>query len=357
MTSVKVQGFQGNNHSWSIVNQNISRSFIKKGFDVDIFSTNGLDYFPNDLKPYLRNQIKEHYDIQVSYTVMRNFPVYLSNGSKNRFGIWCYEWPILPEGFAKYYNFCDKILAPSNFTRNIFLQNKIPEDRVVTIPHGFNLDQYSSKEKYNLKTKASKKILVNIGQPHLRKNIQGIFEAYGRAFSKKDDVCLVAKISTKKVENSFEANVDRIVYDFNRRYKNHAEVELIKEYVPDIVHLYNSCDIVFTMSHCEGYYLPGLEAQATGKINIAPRYGGQLDFLNDKNSLLIDGKIIRADPKMQYWKSNIMNTCFDPDINDAVDKLRLAVNSFDKLQKEHNQNIDKVLTWDDVVDKIVELSV
>lgn len=359
--NIKFQQFLGRSHSWSFVGQNLARSFISKGHEVDLCSTNGLEFFPEDLKPYLKqeNQLKPFYDCQISYTAPTNFPKYLSRGDKNRFGIWCYEWPILPAGFAKYYNFTNKILAPSNFARDIFINNKVPEDRVVTIPHGINVEQYSNKNKYQLKTKASKKILTNIGQPHLRKNISGLFEAYGRAFKKGDDVCLVAKISSKKIEQQFEVDVLKIFHDFKKKYKNHAEVELITEYVPNIVELYNACDIVYTMSYAEGYYMPGIEAIATNKLNIAPRYGGQLDFLNDDNSLLINGKIIRAEQRMQYWNASVHNTCFDADIDDAVLKLRKAVNEYDTLMDRFNKNVKPIneYSWDSVTDKIMGLVV
>src|SRR5574338_1087989 len=114
-------GFLGKNHSWSIVAQNISRELVKLGHDVDLFSTNGDQHFPDDLRPYLKGFIDENtqvtpdnfpqmvasklnatYDMQLSYTALRNFDNYFIRGNKNRFGIWNYETTILPKAFAKY---------------------------------------------------------------------------------------------------------------------------------------------------------------------------------------------------------------------------------------------------------------
>lgn len=351
-------GFCGTNHSWSIVAQNISRALIKKGHVVDMCSTNGLEHFPNDLKPYIKsdNQLDSNYDLQLSYTAPINFKRHLCRGSKNRFGIWCYEWPILPPGFAANYIHTDKILAPSTFARNIFIKNGVPEDKVVVVPHGVNLEEYKNTNKYNLKTKASVKILTNIGQPHLRKNIRGLFEAYGKAFTKKDDVCLVAKINRKPVKSAFEVDAVDILKDFQAKFKDHAEIELITSYVPNIVELYNACDIVYTMSHSEAFYMPGYESLLLKKINVCPRYGGQLDFLNDNNSILIDGKIARADTKMQYWKGTPYNECFYPDTDDAANKLKLAVNHV----KNSSFNLDintSDFDWSNIADQILSLTI
>ena len=89
---------------------------IKLGHKVDIFSTNGANHFPSDLKNNLigyteenQSQVigklpEENYDVQFSYTSLKNFQSYFSHGSQNRFGIWTYEFSgknSLPTGFAK----------------------------------------------------------------------------------------------------------------------------------------------------------------------------------------------------------------------------------------------------------------
>jgi len=367
---IKFEQFLNGRHSWGIVGQNLARSLIGKGNEVHLYSTNGIDNFPDDLRPYLRGVIKEKeprnyktdpaYDMQISYTAPLNFGKYLANGSKNRFGIWCYEWPILPQGMAKHHVFTDKILAPSEFAKYCFVNSKVPEEKVMVLPHGINLKDYEDKKVYALKTKKTIKILINIGQSHIRKNLAGTLKAFGEAFTKKDDVCLVAKIHFEKAQHSFDVDAKKILLEFRKQYPNHAEIEFITEYIPNIIHLYNACDIVYTLSYCEGYYMPGLEALGCNKLNIAPRYGGQLDFLNDRNSLLVDGRMIRASRQMQYWTANVMNSCFESDIQDASAKLRLAVYEYDSLINKFENNIKETAnkyTWENATNKLLEMVV
>lgn len=353
------EGFLGTNHSWSICGQNISRALIKKGHEVHLRSTNGYDHFPKDLKPFVKNTLDNNYDMQLSYTAMRNFHKYLSHGTKNRFAIWNFETTVLPVGFAKYYKFTDKMIPSSAFSKKIFVDNGVPDEHVVVVPHGINTEEYSSKEVHSLKTKKTYKILANIAQPHIRKNIDGLLESFGRAFTKADDVCLVIKVSIPaKTKNSFDVDFWDIYNKFCKKYPKRAEVEIITNFLDSMVPLYNACNIVFSTTHAECFWLPGLEGMATNNLIIAPNWGGQLEYMNKNNSLLIEGKEIRAPRKMQYWSPSPYAKTFDPDIDDAAAKLKLAVNNYESLMKEFKPGIDeqlKRLTWDNVADQILGL--
>lgn len=370
-------GFLGRNHSWSIVAQNISRELIKLGHQVDLFSTNGDQHFPEDLRPYLKGMLQEgelvsnenyeqligskldkNYDMQLSYTALKNFCQYFSRGDKNRFGIWNYETTILPKAFAKYYQCVDKVLPSSNFSKKIFTDNGMPSDSQVMVPHGIHLDRFQNLGKYPLKTNKKYKVLCNIAQPHLRKNLPGLFKAWGKAFTKADDVCLVLKISKKSPNPMFDVDFGEIFKDFQSNFKNHAEIEIIDTFIIDIETLYNACDVVMTMSHAECFWMPGLEAFAANKIVVAPRYGGQLDYMNDENSILIDGKMIRADNRMQYWDSSPYAAVFDPDATQCAAKLKDVIANYDDYLKKFSPKMQEILpnySWTKVAEKLVSM--
>lgn len=365
MPKVKIQQFLfGKNHSWAFVGQSIAKTLINRGWEVDMISTDGVksEFLPFEFFPYNKNHPNPPYDLQISYTAPHNFPHYLkkewSTGSGKRYGIWAYEWPYLPKGFAKFNNFVDRILAPSRFCFDSFILSGVPENKVEIVPHGIDLEKFKSPEIYPLKTAKIRKILLNIGQNHARKNILGSLCGFGRAFTKKDDVCLVAKISNKKIEHGFEVDVKKILEEFNRKFPNHAEVELITGFVPDVVSLYNACDIVYSLSHCEGFYLPALEALAVGKLNVTCRYGGQLDFLNDENAVLVEGNIQRSPASSQYWTPDFRNSHFMPDEIDAATKLKYVVENYPDLHKKMLPKMKETaenLTWDKVVSKILAI--
>lgn len=372
-------GFLGKNHSWSIVAQNLSRELIRMGHKVDLFSTNGIEHFPEDLKPYLKGFVEEtstvtadnfyenvaskldrRYDMQLSYTALRNFCNYFVRGDKNRFGIWNYETTILPTAFAKYYKCVDKVLPSSQFSKKVFTDNGMPVDHQIVVPHGIYLDRFANLGKYSLNTQKKYKILANIAQPHLRKNIPGLLRAYGKAFTKKDDVCLVLKVSRKSPTPGFDVPFNDIFARWQKEFPQHAEVEIIDKFIVDIETLYNACDVVFTMTHAECFWMPGLEGFAANKVVVAPRYGGQLDYMSDENSILIDGREIRADNRMQYWEPSPYARVFDPDVNQAAEKLRHLITNYDDYLKKFSpgmQEIANKFTWENAAKQIVSLCV
>jgi glycosyltransferase involved in cell wall biosynthesis len=370
-------GFLAKNHSWSIVAQNICRELVKLGHDVDMFSTNGDQYFPDDLRPNLKGFLVEgepitndnyydlvgskldtNYDMQLSYTALRNFCQYFTRGDKNRFGIWNYETTVLPKAFAKYAQCVDKVVPSSEFSRKIFADNGMPDDKQIVIPHGIHLDRFNNLGKYSLKTSKKYKVLCNIAQPHLRKNIPGLLKAWGKAFTKQDDVCLVLKISKKSPNPMFDVPVNEIMNDFKSKFKNHAEIEIIDTFITDIETLYNACDVVITMAHAECFWMPGLEAFAANKVVISPRYGGQLDYMNDDNSILIDGKMIRADNRMQYWEPSSYAAVFDPNVDQAAAKLKDVIANYDDYLKKFSPKMQEILpeySWTKVAERFVAL--
>ena len=360
---IKIQQFLfgGTLWSWAAVGQNIGRAFLKAGHDVEFVSTDGVQgtYVPDDLKAHVRERPTGQYDCQVSYTAMHNFPHYLAHGIKNRFGIWNLDSTIVPQHMLKFYNFCDKTLPSSDFSKQVFVESGIPEDHLVVVPHGINLEDYNTKDKYSLKTKKKTKILLNIATPHKRKNIKNTLKTYFTAFTKDDDVCLVVKINLRYKNNqaNFHIHFMDVLKKFTSK-RGHAEVEVISNFIPSMVGLYNACDIVFMMSNLEQFWMPGLEGMAAGKIIIASNWGGQTHYLKDNNSLLISGDIVRMPRLYQYWVPDARARMASPSIDDGVAKLRYAVENYDvlmdKLAPKMKETVQR-LTWANVARQIEEL--
>lgn len=366
-------GYCSRNHSWSVVSQNISRALIVLGHQVDLYSTNGREHFPEDLKPYLigsNNEGKEligrmpdpnQYDACFSYTAMKNFSKYLQYSKKNRFGIWTYEFAgknALPPGFAKYHSACDFLLAPSNFAKDVFIDSGIPDHKIKIIPHGINLNELEEVKSYPIKSQKSIKILINLGQLHLRKNLSDALEMYGKAFNKNDDVCLILKIADKIPSQQFEISFNQIYSNFIKIHPNHAEIEIIKDYIPNIYSLYKACQIHFSATNCEGFGMPQLESLACGLININPHYGGYLDFLNNDNSLLISGEIFKVPGNYLYYQNRLGLSAFKPNIEDGINKLQIAVKNYDQLIhkiKPYSEHIKHKYNWLEVAKTIINL--
>lgn len=362
MAKVKIQQYLfGKNHSWSIVGQNLGHS-LSKDHDVHFYSTDGydkkFDYFnAKNIHKLEDLSSQDKFDIQISYTAPHNFPYFLSNGFKNRFGIWCYEYPIIPQNMIKYFDVIDYILPPSNFAKNNFVSCKVKEEKCKVIPHGINLEYFQNKNKHPLKSKKKYKFLMPLGQPHLRKGIEETIEAFYKAFTIKDDVALIAKVP-KSSNAAHDVNIFKIFDSLNKKYKNHPEVELITDFVSSMVELYNACDVVYLLTKAEAFFMPGLEGIAANKIIVTTNYGGQLDYLNENNSFLVSGKLEQANKNALYWGGDIRNVWFKPNLDDAADKLKYVYQNYEKILAMHHKdykNICSKYTWENAVSLINEI--
>ena len=136
---------------------------MKLGHSIELISTDGFErkFCPDDLLPHVRKEPTGVYDCQISYTAPHNWPEFLKHGDRNRLAIWNYEYDgtKLLQGFAKFHHAADVVLPSSNFTKRVFTNMGIPEENMVVVPHGINLEDFESKKTTTLRTKKRHKIL------------------------------------------------------------------------------------------------------------------------------------------------------------------------------------------------------
>jgi glycosyltransferase involved in cell wall biosynthesis len=131
-----------------------------------------------------------------------------------------------------------------------------------------------------------------------------------------------------------------------------------------------------TCTHGEGFGRPMLEASCCDLPVIATNWSGQLDFLNDSESLFIEGKLEKV-PKSMVWKPIIEEQAqwYSVSEVDVKRKVRLFYNnskvitnkakvlgkknrdnfSLNAMSKEFNDILDEVLKEVEAMPKQVEL--
>jgi glycosyltransferase involved in cell wall biosynthesis len=365
------------------------------GHELYLKSTNNLEHFPDDLRQFLvpgyhgvlaqgpADYIKENgeqikvgpksplphikdkgfpYDLELAYTIFYQFPRRFFPQSLARAGIWNFESSVLPPGWHLYHHAIDYVLPSSQYSYDIFAKNNIPESKMLVVPHGVDTNVFNSNiPPFELRTEKKIKFLHN-AIPHARKCHDRMIKAYLDAFTGDDDVCLVMKTKFKEPDKDkpFEVNVERILEEAYKGRKNPPEIEIINSYIPDIGSLYTACDAVVSMSSCEGFWLPGLEALACGMLVIAPNHGGQLEFLNENNSLLINTNEMKAPISMQYWTHSPDAVVGDPDTRHCSELMRRAYENMDE-EKERIKGPAKETTekfsWENAAQMILDLPI
>jgi GT2 family glycosyltransferase/glycosyltransferase involved in cell wall biosynthesis len=128
-----------------------------------------------------------------------------------------------------------------------------------------------------------------------RKNPLGLIRAFRRAFAPEEPVDLVLKTTSF---GQFAAQVEEL-----RTAAMDANISVVDQILTadETLSLMDACDAYVSLHRSEGLGLGMAEAMLLGKPVIATRYSGNLDFMDDGNSLLVDYDLIRLDhPEPPY---------------------------------------------------------
>jgi len=367
--------------SWAYVMARLGQAFDELGHSTYPISTNGLnnsDPYFNENKMLLSTlQLqrfgpgKKPIDIDLTYTVPQNFPKRFLANSKHKCAIYNYEVTYWHPQWTRFYHLVDYYFPSSNFSAEVFYINGVPKEKIYVIPHGVDTKVFNPNiPAVKLSTNKRYKFVAVVA-PHYRKNIPALLDAYCRAFTKDDDVCLVLKTkvykhsdgvyhmqNNPKGRKAFEVVMGDLFKELYKKYgKNIPEIELLNGHVENVASIYNACDCHVTTTGSEGFGMPLLESMACGLLNIAPGYSGQLDFMNEDNSLLIDYKMRYARNVEQYWTFNPKSKICEPDRKHAAELMRKAYEEHDELMKKFGPNMEKTVdlfSWTRAAEMIVQ---
>jgi glycosyltransferase involved in cell wall biosynthesis len=120
-----------------------------------------------------------------------------------------------------------------------------------------------------------------------RKNPLGLIQAFRAAFREDDNVSLVLKTS---FGDRHPAEFEKL-----RDAAAGANITLIDQvFSPDeVLSLMNACDAYVSLHRSEGLGLTMAEAMLMGKPVIATNFSGNVDFMDDGNSLLVPYELVK----------------------------------------------------------------
>lgn len=216
----------------------------------------------------------------------------LETHARIRIGRPVYETDRLPEGWRLRCLEMDEIWVPSRFNAEVFAACGIPAIRIRTLPIGIDAATFRpGVEPMRLRNARGFRFL-SVFDWHDRKAPELLIEAFLREFRREDDVSLILKIS-QNVDRSFSIEdrlFDLIERKLNLRLEDIPPILLMRGKLsePEMASLYAAAQCFVLPSRGEGWGIPYLEALACECPVIATRWSGQLDFLHDGNSTLID---------------------------------------------------------------------
>lgn len=292
------------------------------GVDVGVIERKGFLY---DKNFKLLKEIPSHYNeknLEVVFTFEHPKNYFLLPDSRLKVGFLVYEFSELPQLWVDNINkHLDLVFVPSKFTYNIFIRSGVIKEKVRILRYGFNPNYYYPRKKESGKIKN----FLTISSPHKREGLLFALESFYKA-SLPYDATLTVKLSyLNKAPKIFEDDVLKIIEDY--KIKIGKRLVIIDKVLDerDMGELYRENDVYFSLSKAESFGLCPLEAIACGLWNVALNYGGQSDFLNDKNSFFVKYYLDKT-KNDEYEKTDKTQYIAYPYIDDAANKLKEIYN-------------------------------
>jgi glycosyltransferase involved in cell wall biosynthesis len=205
-----------------------------------------------------------------------------------RIAYWYWELETIPEFWLKRWQLVDEVWAATTFVTEA-LKSK-SGGRIYTMFPGIQLGKFEPRPRSYFGLAAEDEFtflfVFHLASGMERKNPLGLIRAFRQAFSASEPVRLVLKTFPG---NRYHASLQEI-----RSAGAGAKLTVIDRMFSrdETLSLIDSCDAYVSLHRSEGLGLTMAEAMLLGKPVIATRYSGNLDFMDDANSLLVDFQLV-----------------------------------------------------------------
>lgn len=237
------------------------------------------------------------------------------NGKHYMVGRTMFETDTIPSGWKERLDYMDEIWVPTNFSKEIFLQNGINNKKLFVLEEGVDTDFFSPKENKTMALKELQKVpswkkaiknietdLVNlhiflfVGKFEARKGLDLLLEAYMTEFLMGESVLLIILTSAYHSSSEFQSEIKKVVKSKNLDSQTNNPPYIVLSGLPQdsMPAIYSLADILVIPSKGEGFGRPHVEAMACSTPIIATNWSGPLSFLNEKNGypLAIENNLV-----------------------------------------------------------------
>jgi len=196
----------------------------------------------------------------------------------------------IPLCWVHHFNQMDEVWVPNTFNRQIFARSGVDKNRIFVIPSPMELTNPASIPPFRLESKKPFKFLTLFDyKVRERKGLDILLKAYCNTFSSQDGVCLIVKSKTSLKELEHEYSLP----------DPHAEIEVINKIFSreELLGVYRACDCFLLPSRGEGIGRTIMDAMMMNVPVITTNWGGQTDYLDEHNALLIDYQLQHVQEK------------------------------------------------------------
>lgn len=235
-------------------------------------------------------------------------------------GYWHWELPEFPEEHMEGFNHVNEVWVCSKFVAaSVTKRSTVP---VITIPHCIQVQVASHINRSSFGLPENRFLFLmmyDMQSSTLRKNPEGVIEAFKLAFDKNDtSVGLVLKVNNPDHRPNELAELRKIVEEHSNMYLIDTAISRF-----EVNALLQCTDCYVSLHRAEGFGLGLAEAMYLGKPVIATNWSGNTEFMNAANSCPVGYQFVNVGQDSGPYKSH--QIWAEPDVQHAADyMLRLS---------------------------------
>lgn len=232
-----------------------------------------------------------------------------------RIAYWYWEFDAIPESWSEQATKVDEVWAATEFVaKGLRERLSVP---VKTLFPGVRLGRYERRERRHFGLDDSKyTFLFNFHMNSVmeRKNPLGLIAAFKVAFRPEEPVALVVKTMFGHYQPTQLQQLKDAAASSN--------ITIIDEiYSSDeVLSLMDACDAYVSLHRSEGLGLTMAEAMLMGKPVIATNYSGNVDFMDDSNSLLVPYELVELGQPLPPYAADFVWA--EPSVEHAAKLMR-----------------------------------
>jgi len=247
-----------------------------------------------------------------------------------------FETDRIPEHWVSPMMDRDELWVPSEFNVETFARSGIPREKLKILGGTLNFDSFApGAEPWDLGAPEGVFTFLTNFDFSERKGWKQLLRGWAKAFDRSDDVCLVLKTGSFYTD---DGDVMSRIESFLRQEfgagatDRLAPILFLTDRLPTAAmpRLYAAADAYVLPSRGEGWGRPYMEALAMGLPTIASRFSGNLEFMDDDTSWLIDGELVPVPENADLWTAAYRgHKWFEADADELAAAMREIVSDPD----------------------------
>ena len=235
-----------------------------------------------------------------------------------KIGYWFWELSNFPKAWWHAFDLVDEVWAPTIFIADTLAKVSSKPVIHMPVPVAFTLQGSYDREHFSLPVDRFLFLFsYDFHSFSQRKNPEACIAAFKMAFNVKDKrVGLVIKTINAEKHPDAYAKLSALVLDDDRM--NIVNCVLPRD---EMYGLINTCDAFLSLHRSEGFGLGMAEAMLLGKPVIGTGYSGNMDFMNNENSCVVDYTLIPVEHQAYpHWKGQVWA---EPNIKQAAEFMKM----------------------------------